>query len=194
MKRAIFIDRDGTISEEVGYINHVSRFRLFPYAARAVKRIHENGYLAIVITNQAGVARGYFSEEMVKTIHARMTDELERDGAQLDAIYYCAHHPTVGEPPYRLACDCRKPEPGLIRRAASDFQIDLGGSWMIGDRYSDIELAANAGLKSALVLSGYGRGEWEYQQSNWDLQPDIVAEDLLEAVNLIANVTADQSH
>ena len=188
MNRAVFIDRDGTISEEVGYINHVSRFRLFPYSAAALKQLHDNDYLAIVITNQAGVARGYFSEEMVQAIHKQMTKDLESSGARVDAIYYCAHHPTVGEPPYQLDCDCRKPKPGLLLRAARDYDIDLANSWMVGDRYSDIELAANAGVKSALVLSGYGRGEWEHQRDNWTIQPDLVAEDLLAAVNQIGNL------
>lgn len=185
MKRAVFIDRDGTISEEVGYINHPSRFRLFDYSSSAIKHLNENDWLAILVTNQAGVARGYFSEEMIKTVHSAMSRDLEDNGAKLDAIYYCAHHPSVGEPPYRFDCDCRKPKPGLISRAAEDFDIDLQQSWMVGDRYSDIELARNAGLKSAFVLSGYGRGEWEHQRSAWTQQPDLVAESLLEAVNSI---------
>jgi D-glycero-D-manno-heptose 1,7-bisphosphate phosphatase len=185
MRPAVFIDRDGTISEEVGYINHPSRFRLFPYAADAIKHLNNNGWLAILVTNQAGVARGYFSEEMIQTVHAALTADLESDGAKLDGIYYCAHHPSVGEPPFRLDCDCRKPKPGLITRAAHDFEIDLSSSWMVGDRYSDIELARNAGLKSAFVLSGYGRGEWEHQRAGWTEKPDFVAEHLLEAVNLI---------
>jgi len=186
MRRAVFIDRDGTISEEVGYINHPSRFRVFPYAAAAIKHLNDHGWLAIVVTNQAGVARGYFSEDMIQTVHAGMTRELENGGARLDAVYYCAHHPSVGEPPYRLDCDCRKPKPGLISRAARDFDINLAGSWMVGDRYSDVELARNAGVKSMFVLSGYGRGEWEHQRSSWTEQPDLVAEDLLEAVRVIA--------
>ncbi len=185
MKRAVFIDRDGTISEEVGYINHSSRFRLFPYAAAAIKHLNDNGWLAIVVTNQAGVARGYFSEDMIQTVHAEMTKELESGGARLDAIYYCAHHPSVGEPPYRFDCDCRKPKPGLISRAAQDFDIDLAGSWMVGDRYSDVELARNAGVKSMFVMSGYGRGEWEHQRASWTEQPDLVGENLLEAVKNI---------
>ncbi|MDQ6652599.1 MAG: HAD family hydrolase [Acidobacteriota bacterium] len=186
-QQAVFIDRDGTISEEVGYINHQSRFRLFPYAAPAIKNLNENGWLAIVTTNQAGVARGYFSEEMVQTVHATMTKELESGGAKLDAIYYCAHHPSVGEPPYRVDCDCRKPKPGLISRAARDFHINLAESWMVGDRYSDIELARNAGVKSAFVMSGYGRGEWEHQRASWTQQPDLVAVNLLEAVEAIVS-------
>jgi D-glycero-D-manno-heptose 1,7-bisphosphate phosphatase len=184
-RRAVFIDRDGTISEEVGYVNHPSRYRVFPYAAEAIKRLNEAGWLAILVTNQAGVARGYFTEDVIGAVHNLLTDELARGGAQLDAIYYCPHHPSVGEPPYRFDCDCRKPRPGLIRRAAVDFEIDLAGSWMVGDRYGDTELARNAGTRAALVLSGYGRGEWEYQRTAWQHQPDLVAENLLEAVNKI---------
>ena len=186
MKRpAVFIDRDGTISEEVGYINHPSRFRLFPYAPEAIRVLNESGWLAIVITNQVGVARGYFSEEVIVSVHQQLERELKDASVQLDAIYYCAHHPSVGEPPYRFDCDCRKPKPGLIERAGQDFEVDLASSWMIGDRYSDVELARNAGLHSAFVLSGYGRGEWEYQRAAWKHEPDLVCENLLEAVQTI---------
>lgn len=194
MKRlAVFIDRDGTLSEEVGYINHPSRFRLFPYAANAIKLLNENGWLTIVTTNQAGVARGYFAEDMIATVHEAMTRDLARDGARIDAIYYCAHHPSVGEPPYRFDCDCRKPMPGLISRAARDFEIELSESWMVGDRYSDIQLARNAGVKSAFVLSGYGRGEWEHQRATWTEQPDLVGENLLAAVEAIVTPAAETS-
>jgi D-glycero-D-manno-heptose 1,7-bisphosphate phosphatase len=188
MKRpALFIDRDGTISEEVGYVNHPSRFRLFPYSAEAIKLLNDNGWLAIVVTNQAGVARGYFAEEIILQIHERLRRDLENASARLDAIYYCAHHPSLGEPPYRLDCNCRKPRTGLIDQARADFEIDLEQSWMVGDRYGDVELAVNAGLHSALVLSGYGRGEWEYQREAWKQQPELVAEDLLDVVKRIVN-------
>ncbi len=189
-RRAVFIDRDGTISEEVGYINHPSRFRVFPFSAAAIKLLNENGWLAIVITNQAGVARGYFSEAMIQTVHERLQRDLQSDGARLDAIYYCAHHPSVGLPPYRLDCDCRKPKPGLVSRAVEKFDIDPSSSWMVGDRYSDIELARNAGIHSAFVMTGYGRGEWEHQQANWEHQPDLIAENLLEAVEAIGVAAA----
>jgi D-glycero-D-manno-heptose 1,7-bisphosphate phosphatase len=186
MKRpAVFIDRDGTISDEVGYVNHASRFRLLEHSAEALRLLNEAGWLAILVTNQAGVARGYFSETMVQEVHANLAALLEKDGARLDAIYYCAHHPTVGEPPYRLDCDCRKPRPGLINRAAAEWEIDLANSWMVGDRFSDVELARNAGVHSALVLTGYGRGEWEHQRSSWTMEPEIVADNLLEAVKQI---------
>jgi D-glycero-D-manno-heptose 1,7-bisphosphate phosphatase len=191
MKRpAVFIDRDGTISEEVGYINHPSRFHLFPYAAEAIRILNNNGRLAIVITNQAGVARGYFSEDLIVSVHDQLKRDLQAASAQLDAIYYCVHHPSVGEPPYRVDCECRKPKTGLIDCATNDFEIDLAASWMIGDRYGDVELARNAGLHSAFVLSGYGRGEWEYQRPTWTQQPDLVSENLLEAVKMIVNNSA----
>ena len=187
-KPAVFIDRDGTISEEVGYVNHPSRFRVFPYAGEAIRKLNDKGWLAIVVTNQAGVARGYFEETTITEVHNRLNEELAMQNARLDAIYYCAHHPRVGEPPYRVDCDCRKPKAGLIKRATEDFDIDLQTSWMVGDRYSDIELAHNAGIRSAFVLSGYGRGEWEYQRSSWRLQPDLVSENLLGAVDSIVGL------
>jgi D-glycero-D-manno-heptose 1,7-bisphosphate phosphatase len=190
-KPAVFIDRDGTISEEVGYVNHPSRYRVFAYSAEAIKKLNEHEWLAILVTNQAGVARGYFKEDVIGKVHSQLEETLAKENARLDAIYYCAHHPTVGEPPYRVDCDCRKPKPGLIQRAVQDFEIDLARSWMIGDRYSDIELAHNAGLKSVFVLSGYGIGEYEYQRANWKLQPDLICENLLEAVNSI--VSADKT-
>jgi len=190
MNRAVFIDRDGTISEEVGYVNHPSRFRLLPHSAEAIRTLNQAGWLAVLVTNQAGVARGYFSENMIQEVHARLVSELEQEGARLDGIYYCAHHPTVGEPPYRLDCECRKPRPGLIHRAATELDIDLAHSWMVGDRLGDVELARNAAIHSAFVLTGYGRGEWEHQRSSWPMEPEIVAENLLEAARKIIG----QSH
>ena len=191
LRPAVFIDRDGTISEEVGYVNHVSRYRVFPFAAEAVRELHAAGWLAVLVTNQAGVARGYFAEEMIGRVHGVLAAELERGGARLDAVYYCPHHPSVGEPPYRLDCDCRKPRPGLIHEAAREFRLDLAECWMVGDRYSDVVLARNAGVRSAFVLTGYGRGELEYQSHAWEHQPDLVAEDLLEAARKIIEESGD---
>lgn len=187
---AVFIDRDGTISEEIGYVNHPTRYRVYPYAAEAIRRLNEVGWLAVLVTNQAGVARGYFTEDVIGAVHRILVDELARGGARLDAIYYCPHHPSVGDEPYRADCDCRKPKPGLIRRAAKEFSVDLSRSWMVGDRFSDMQLARNADIKSAFVLSGYGRGEWEYQRAAWAFEPDLIADDLLDAVR---RITADEN-
>ncbi|MDT7603808.1 MAG: D-glycero-D-manno-heptose 1,7-bisphosphate phosphatase [Acidobacteriota bacterium] len=187
-RRAVFIDRDGTISEEVGYVNHPTRYRVFPFAPEAIRALNEAGWLAVLVTNQAGVARGYFAEEMIGAVHDLLSQELARHDARLDAIYYCPHHPSVGEPPYRATCDCRKPKPGLIKRAAAEFSIDLAHSWTVGDRYGDTELARNAGTRAALVLTGYGRGEFEHQRESWQHQPDLIAENLLEAVREILRI------
>jgi D-glycero-D-manno-heptose 1,7-bisphosphate phosphatase len=181
----VFIDRDGTISEEVGYINHLSRFQVYPWSAEAIRNLNLKGLKAIVVTNQAGVARGYFEESLIHEVHQKLHDEMKKSGAYLDAIYYCPHHPSAGKSPYRLDCDCRKPKPGMLLRAADEFEIDMKHSFMIGDRYSDIELAHNAGTKSILVLSGYGVGEYEYHRQDWKVQPDWVAKNLLEATEII---------
>lgn len=184
-RRALFLDRDGTVAEEVGYINHLSRFRLYPWSAAAVRRINQAGLAAVVVTNQAGVARGYFGEELIGQVNKRMVEELARDDARLDGVYYCPHHPEAGEPPYRQRCRCRKPQPGMIERAVEELNLALEGSVVVGDRYGDVVMAHRLGLRGALVLTGYGRGEYEYQRQHWPRPPDWVAENLLEAVELI---------
>lgn len=185
MKRAVFMDRDGTVSDEVGYLNHVSRLRVFPFSASAIRKINDASMLAVLVTNQAGVARGYFPETMIGDVHDRLVDELGREGARLDAIYYCPHHPSAGEPPYRADCDCRKPRPGMLRRAAEEHDVDLAGSYVVGDKYSDVKLAHAVGAKGVLVLTGYGRGEYEYERASWPREPEHVAESLVEAVDWI---------
>jgi D-glycero-D-manno-heptose 1,7-bisphosphate phosphatase len=181
----VFIDRDGTISEEVGYINHLSRFQIYPWSSQAISLLNHNGLKAIMVTNQAGVARGYFTEDLVIQVHEKLRQELAREGACLDAIYYCPHHPSVGPEPYRQDCNCRKPKPGMLFRAVKELDLDLTSSFVIGDRYSDIELAHNAGTRSIFVLSGYGLGEYEYQRQNWKVQPDWIADNLLEATRIV---------
>jgi D-glycero-D-manno-heptose 1,7-bisphosphate phosphatase len=187
MKPAIFMDRDGTLSHEVGYVNHLSRFRLYPYAVDAVRLINASGYLAVLVTNQAGVARGYFPESLVHEVHGELRSAMDKGGARLDGVYVCLHHPSVGEPPYRQDCACRKPRPGLLRQAEADLDIDLRRSWMVGDRRNDQEVAWNAGARAALVKSGYGRGELAHHGGAWPRQPDLVAEHLLEAVERIVS-------
>jgi D-glycero-D-manno-heptose 1,7-bisphosphate phosphatase len=182
---AVFLDRDGTVAEEVGYVNHLSRFRLYPWSAEAIRRINQAGLAAVVVTNQAGVARGYFPEELIRQVNAKMVEELAGAGAKLDAVYYCAHHPEVGAPPYRQCCRCRKPEPGMIEQAVRDLNLELAGSVVVGDRYLEVEMAHRLGLRGALVLTGYGRGELEYMRGGWPRDPDWVAENLLEAVEKI---------
>lgn len=185
----VFLDRDGTINEEVGYVNHLTRFHLYPWAAEAIRLLNQAGMKTFVVTNQAGVARGYFKEDLIRQIHEKMQKQLAAAGAHLDGIYYCPHHPTVGEPPYRQICECRKPKPGMVLEAARQFDLDLGRSFMVGDRHADMTLAENAGLHSIFVLSGYGMGEYEYQRHTWTAQPEWVVANLLEAVQIILRET-----
>lgn len=184
-RRAIFIDRDGTISEEVGYVNHLSRYRLLPRSAEAIRLARQAGYLTVVVTNQAGVARGYFPEDLVLKVHEKLAALLREAGAELDGIYYCPHHPDEGAPPYRQRCGCRKPEPGLIERAVEDLGIDPAGSYVVGDSWIDIEAGGRAGIPGILVLTGYGRGLLEHQEERFTTRPAHVAPDLLDAVRWI---------
>ncbi len=137
---AVFLDRDGTINEEMGYINHLSRFRLLPEAAPAIRLLNDAGLMVVVVTNQSGAARGYFPATLVDEVHRHLQDLLAQAGARVDAIYTCRHAPDAG-------CPCRKPRPGLILEAARDLSLDLNRSYLIGDRYKDIETAANAGVQ-----------------------------------------------
>jgi D-glycero-D-manno-heptose 1,7-bisphosphate phosphatase len=182
---AILFDRDGTLADEVGYVNHLSRFRVYPFAAEAVRAANRAGFLAVVVTNQAGVARGYFPEALVHEVHAVLSGAMQAGGARLDAIYACLHHPSVGLPPYRQDCDCRKPKPGLLRRGERELGADLSRSWVVGDRLGDLELAWAVGARAALVKTGYGRGELAYMAGSWPRQPEVVADTLLEAVQQI---------
>lgn len=184
-RRAFFLDRDGTVAEEVGYVNHISRFQLYAWSAEAIRRINQAGLAAVVVTNQAGVARGYFPEELIQQVNAKMVEGLAAAGARLDAAYYCAHHPDEGAPPYRKRCRCRKPLPGMIEEAVKDLDLELAGSVVVGDRYMEVEMAHRLGLRGALVMTGYGRGEYEFMRRNWPRQPDWLAENLLDAVEKI---------
>ncbi len=185
LRPAIFLDRDGTLAHEVGYINHVSRFRLYPFAPATIRAINGAGWAAVVVTNQAGVARGYFPESLVGSVHDEMRRGIEAGGAKLDAVYYCPHHPEAGEPPYRSDCDCRKPRPGMVRRAARELSLDLERSWVIGDRLGDLELAWSVGARGALVKTGYGAGDLAAGEGRWRREPDLVAENAFAAVHHI---------
>jgi len=138
----------------------------------------------VVVTNQAGVARGYFPESLIGSVHDEMRRSIEGGGAKLDAVYYCPHHPEAGEPPYRSDCDCRKPRPGMVRRAASELSLDLERSWVIGDRLGDLELAWSVGARGALVKTGYGAGDLAAGEGR-PRQPDLVAENAFAAVHHI---------
>ncbi len=156
MNRAVFLDRDGTINEEVGYLRNLADLRLIPGAGAAIKRLNDSGMKVVLVTNQSGIARGYFSESLLQEIHDRLEQMLRDEGARLDAIYYCPHHPSAGNSHYTRDCDCRKPGTGLIDRAARDLNIDVKHSYVVGDKWSDVELGQRAGAHSVLVRTGYG--------------------------------------
>jgi D-glycero-D-manno-heptose 1,7-bisphosphate phosphatase len=179
---AVFMDRDGCLIEEMGYINHASRVRILPRTSEAIRTLNKAGIAAVMATNQAGIARGYFSEEVLRAVHDELVRQLATHGARLDALYVCTHHPSAGAPPYRRDCDCRKPRPGMLLRAAADLDLDLGRSVMIGDKPSDVAAGQAAGAAGVLVLTGYGRGEFEHRREAWGVTPDHIAEDLLDAV------------
>lgn len=184
-RRAIIMDRDGTVCEEVGYVNHIDRVRLLPNAAAAIRSANEAGLQTVVVTNQAGVARGYFAESLVDDVHERVRELLAAEGARLDGIYYCPHHPEVGAPAYRKTCTCRKPRPGMLERARDEMGIDLARSYMVGDSSRDFEAGHCAGATTVLVLTGYGKGELAHQSQAWTVRPHHVAEDLLAATQWV---------
>lgn len=155
-RAAVFLDRDGTINEEVGYLNHPERLKLIPGAAEAIGLINASGMKAVVVTNQSGVARGLFDEAVVGAVHARLRELLQREGGVLDGIYFCPHHPTEGRGRYLLSCDCRKPSPGLLLQAAAELGLDTAGSYMVGDTLKDIEAGERVGARGVLVRTGYG--------------------------------------
>jgi D-glycero-D-manno-heptose 1,7-bisphosphate phosphatase len=178
LRPAVFLDRDGTISEELGYLNHASRFRIFPFAAAAIRKLNCAGLPVIVVTNQSGVARGYFPESLVREVHTLMLSQLASAGAHVDAIYYCPHASSD-------ACACRKPNIGLLEQAAREHHLDLRKSFVVGDRHGDITLAHNAGARSILVRTGYGEGELAWHAKNWPVQPNFITPSLTEAADWI---------
>ncbi|MEA2040376.1 MAG: HAD family hydrolase [Thermodesulfobacteriota bacterium] len=184
-KPAVFIDRDGTINEQMGYINHISRFVLLPGAAQAIRLLNRSNYLAIIVSNQSGVARGYFPIGLVDQVHARMNRLLEMEQAVFDGIFFCPHYPKGTVPEYSIECDCRKPGTGLIKKACEKFAIDMENSYVIGDRCSDIELAHRANVQGIMVTTGYGRGDVEHVLPHSPFQPVHIAGDLLHAVRWI---------
>ena len=157
--KAVFLDRDGTINIEKGYLHKIEDFVLLPGAAEAVSEMNRLGYKVIVITNQSGIARGFYTEDDMQTLHSHMKDVLASKNAAVDAIYFCPHHPEAQVSRYRKDCGCRKPKAGLFIKAAEDFDIDFERSWAVGDRIRDILPAKQLGMKSALVLTGHKKAE-----------------------------------
>jgi D-glycero-D-manno-heptose 1,7-bisphosphate phosphatase len=177
-RRAVFLDRDGTICEEMGYLNHVTRLLVYPFAAAAIRKLNDARIPVVVVTNQSGVSRKFFPESLVREVHEKMTELLRAGGARFDGIYFCPHQRADN-------CECRKPLAGLLNSAAQDLHLELSGSYVVGDRYADIDMAHRVGAKGILVMTGYGRGDYELHRDEWPRQPDAVEENLVNAVDWI---------
>jgi histidinol-phosphate phosphatase family protein len=182
--KAVFLDRDGVINEEVDYLHKPSQLRLIPGSAAAIRRLNEAGIRTIVISNQSAVARNICSEDDLKLIHDRLSEMLAADGARLDAVYYCPHHPELkegeGNPAYCVPCECRKPKIGMLQKACADFGLKIEECVLVGDTTRDIETARRAGCRSVLVRTGYGGSDASY-----DAKPNLVCDDLADAVSHI---------
>ena len=179
----MFLDRDGTINEERGHIQSPEDIVLLPGSASAIRRLNESQYLTVVVTNQSVIARGQCTEADMEVIHNRLQSLIGEYGASIDRVYYCPHYPDTeisgGRRELQIGCDCRKPEPGLILKAAKDMNIDLNASWMIGDMISDIEASNRAGIRSVLLAK---QGGFDNQ---WSARPDAVCLNLKDAVEVI---------
>ncbi len=181
--KACFLDRDGVLIEEGNYISSPSDVSIFHETIQALKILRKNGFKIIVITNQGGVAKGYYKEKSILDVHREIDRQLATAKLKIDKYYYCPHHPEGTVKKYSIACRCRKPAPGLIFNAAKDFDIDLSKSFLIGDKISDIEAAQNAGCSAILVKTGHGQehiGEAETKNI-------IMTKNILEAVKLFTN-------
>lgn len=180
MNRGVLIDRDGTLITEENYLSDPEHVKFTPGAVEAVKRLNDAGRRVAVVSNQAGIARGMFGEEAARAIHCRIDLLLKLEGARVERYYLCPHHPDFSGP-----CRCRKPEPGMVLDAIRDFDLDPGGSWMIGDRLSDVEAGQRVGVPGVLVRTGYGRKEEELLARHGQAHPERVTDTLAAAVEWI---------
>jgi len=187
-RRAVFLDRDGVLNEEMDQLTQVEDLHVYDFAAEAVKKINETDFMAIVVSNQPMVAKGLMSEKDVQEVHKKLETEIGKKGAKIDAFYYCPHHPEKGfegeRPELKIECECRKPEPGLLFQAQKDFNLNLSKSYMVGDQTADILAGKNAGCKTILVETGYGGKDEKYK-----IEPDFKARNVLEAVELCITQT-----
>ncbi len=178
LRPAVFVDRDGTLNREVNYLTRPDELRLLPGAADAIARLRQAGYAVVVVTNQSAVARGLITEDDLESIHNELRRQLGCDRVELDGVYYCPHHPEHGAASYRMDCNCRKPRPGLLLRAASDLNLDLKRSVMVGDKLIDLQAGWNAGCRAALVLTGHGEGTRTNADAEILRRIDCIAHDL----------------
>lgn len=183
MKRAIFLDRDGTLNVDVGYLHRLEQLELFPWTGDALRLLKRAGYVLVIVTNQAGIARGSIDPGFVEIAHAEMRRRLQAAGTDLDALYYCPHHPGGSVPSLSVDCRCRKPSPGMIEDAVADLGIDPKQSWVIGDKWLDVQLGQAVGARSILVRTGWGAQQEQERPAGQ--QVDAVCDNLIHAVSVI---------
>jgi D-glycero-D-manno-heptose 1,7-bisphosphate phosphatase len=179
MKPAVFLDRDGTIVEEAGYLDRLERLVFFPFSVDAVRVLNRAGFAVVVITNQAGIARGIVKESFVAEAHRHIEERMAAGGARIDGFYYCPHYPDGVVEPYRKACDCRKPQPGLLRMAADALALDLPQSFVVGDRWHDVAAGHAVGARGVLVRTGLGRKDETHPHPG--TIPDAIVDNVMEA-------------
>lgn len=184
LRPAVFLDRDGTLNEDVGFMDRLDALRLFPWTADAIRLLNRAGFCTVVTTNQSGVGRGLIPEPLVGIVHAEIDARLARAGARIDRYFYCPHHPDKGLGAYRQACECRKPRPGMILTAAREMGLDLTRSVMVGDRRGDVASGHAAGVRAVLVRTGVGAAE-ERALADGEERPDAILDNLMEAVGWI---------
>jgi len=184
-ERAVFLDRDGTIIEEVGYLDRPERVEFFPWTIDAIRVLNRADLGVVLVSNQSGIARGFFTDAVVDTVHQRMDDMLSAGGARIDAYYYCPHHPDGSVAELAKVCDCRKPARGLVDRAVAEFGVDPARSFVVGDRWLDIGLARTVGARGVLVRTGYGERE-EGKPPN-GMEADAIVDNLIAASSWILN-------
>jgi D-glycero-D-manno-heptose 1,7-bisphosphate phosphatase len=180
MRPAVFVDRDGTLIEDVDYLSDLNQVVLFPWTVDALRLLARAGFLTVVITNQSAVARGIVTEDFVRQTHEYLNARLASGGARVDAFYFCPHHPEATVERYRARCRCRKPEPGMVEDAARDLSIDLSASWVVGDRWIDVATGNAAGVRALLVKSGHAARMQE--TSSPGVRADAILNNLMEAV------------
>jgi D-glycero-D-manno-heptose 1,7-bisphosphate phosphatase len=179
MRRAVFLDRDGTLIEEAGYLDRLERLVFFPYSTDAVRVLNRAGFAVVVITNQAGIARGIVREPFVAEAHQHIAERIAAGGGHIDGFYYCPHHPDGIVEAFRVRCDCRKPAPGLLRHAAEELRLDLARSFVVGDRWHDVAAGRAAGARAVLVRTGLGRADEAVPDPG--VTADAVVDNVMEA-------------
>jgi D-glycero-D-manno-heptose 1,7-bisphosphate phosphatase len=180
---AVFLDRDGTIIEEIGYLDRIERLDLYPWSIDAIRALNRAGFPVVLVTNQSGIARGFFTEAIVEEVHRHLASLLAEGGAHIDAYYYCPHHPDGKIEAYARRCECRKPGRGLVDRAVEEFGIDPRRSFVVGDRWLDVQLARAVGGRGILVRTGYGAVE--EQRPTASVTADAIVDNLIGAVGWI---------